>query len=104
MDMDPTRIASAVKEKIGEVAWRRLHARLAEVNGHIISRGIQSYQGKSDLLTGYSCGEFFDWDLYFENVYMSYYGISRYCRTNLEAFLDQQLECGFVAIYFVDFW
>jgi hypothetical protein len=97
MEMDPTRIAATVKAKIGEVAWRRLHARLAEVNGHIISRGIQSYQGKSDLLTGYSCGEFFDWDLYFENVYMSYYGISRYCRTNLEVFLDQQLECGFVA-------
>jgi len=97
MDTDAARIASGLKGKLGEAAWKRLRARLAEVNGHIAARGIQSYQGKSDLLTGYSYGEFYDWDLYFENVYLSYYGISRYCRTNLEAFLDQQLECGFVA-------
>jgi putative isomerase len=93
------------KQIIGESAWHRLLTRLAEVNRHIRSRGIVSMQDiagnlagvGADLLTGYSYGEFYDWDLYFENIYMSYYGISRYCRTNLEEFLNRQLACGFVA-------
>ncbi|MFI3205654.1 MAG: trehalase family glycosidase [Clostridia bacterium] len=49
------------------------------------------------LLTGYSYGEIYDWDLYFETIYMSYLGVPNYCRNNVEAFLDKQLECGFVA-------
>ncbi|MFI3238534.1 MAG: trehalase family glycosidase [Lachnospiraceae bacterium] len=49
------------------------------------------------LLTGYSYGEVYDWDLYFENIYMSYLGVANYCRNNVEAFLDQQFPSGFVA-------
>lgn len=84
---------------------KRLTARLERVNACIRERGI--YFGKangesesisnSELLTGYTYGEFYDWDLYFENIYMSYFGVSRFCRTNVEMFLDRQLECGFVA-------
>ncbi len=48
-------------------------------------------------MTGYSYGEFYDWDLYFENIYMSYYGISEYCFTNLKAFLKRQHLNGFVS-------
>lgn len=83
--------------EIGEDGRRRLQKRLNELNGAIRARGIRSYQGQSDLLTGYSYGEFYDWDMYFENIYLSYYGIGRYCRANVEAFLDRQLACGFVA-------
>jgi len=85
------------KAKIGDAAWGRLLARLAEVNRDVRTRGIRSFRNRVDLVTGYAYDEFYDWDLYFENIYLSYYGVSRFCRNNLEAFLDQQLECGFVA-------
>lgn len=83
----------------------RLASRLHEVNGHIRERGVGQGKAKgalwsgmnADLLTGYSYGEYYDWDLYFENLYLSHFGVSLYCRTNLEVFLDRQLACGFVA-------
>ena len=84
-----------IREKIGEARWLRLESRLHELNRHIATRGVSLYR-KAEVLTGYSQGTLFDWDLYFENIYLSYYGVARYCRTNLEAFLDRQLPCGFV--------
>lgn len=39
----------------------------------------------------------YDWDLYFENLYMSYFGISDYCFTNLKSFLNQQCVNGFIS-------
>ncbi len=93
-------VQSAVErfqKEIGEKSWDTLYKRLKKVNRDIASRGIQCYDGRMDLITGYSYGEFYDWDLYFENIYMSYYGIHEYCRNNVEAFLDQQLACGFVS-------
>ena len=91
-DKDPL---DALTERLGD-AWPRLVRRLGEVNRDIATRGIRSFEHKGDLLTGYSYNEYYDWDLYFENIYMSYWGISRYCRSNLEVFLDTQLACGFV--------
>jgi len=88
------------RHNIGEEKWQRLVTRLGEVNRDIRARGILSLpvEGRRlwDVLTGYSYGQCYDWDLYFENIYMSYYGISRFCRNNLEAFLNKQLACGFV--------
>jgi hypothetical protein len=72
--------------------------RLKIVNHDIEINGIKYFpQENSNLLTGYSYGEFYDWDLYFENIYMSYYGISEYCFTNLKAFLKRQHLNGFVS-------
>jgi len=88
--------ASAVRERVGEQTWQRLLRRLAEVNRDIRTRGIRAYNYRADLVTGYSYDEFYDWDLYFENLYLSHFGVSRYCRSNVEAFLDKQLACGFV--------
>lgn len=85
------------KDEVGALAWLRLESRLEELNRDVARRGIIPFESHADLLTGYSYGEFYDWDLYFENIYLSYYGISRYCRSNMEVFLDKQLECGFVA-------
>lgn len=82
---------------------KRLCQSLEKVNRNIRTKGIlgtkvsEVHLPMGELLTGYSYGEFYDWDLYFENIYMSYYGIPKYCRNNVEAFLDKQLECGFVA-------
>lgn len=72
--------------------------RLQAVNRDIEKNGIRYFpQSNSNLLTGYSYGEFYDWDLYFENIYMSYFGISEYCFTNLKAFLKRQHLNGFVS-------
>lgn len=76
---------------------RRLQNRLLRANALVKKHGIKTYSDAGELLTGYSYGEFYDWDLYFENIYLSYFGISNYCRTNLETFLDQQLPNGFVS-------
>ena len=89
--------ADKVRKEVGEPDRKRLVRRVREVNHHIATRGIRSYRGHADLIMGYSYGEFYDWDLYFENIYMSYFGVSRSCRANLEAFLDRQLACGFVS-------
>ena len=90
------------KAHFGQPTWDRLVARISEVNRDIHSRGIRSFQRRSDLLSGYSYDEFYDWDLYFENIYLSHFGVSRYCRTNLEVFLERQLACGFVSRTLVD--
>jgi putative isomerase len=75
-----------------------LVSRLRSVNKDIYKEGIKLYpEGNAFLLTGYSYGEFYDWDLYFENLYMSYFGVSEYCFTNLKAFLRRQLLNGFVS-------
>ena len=74
----------------------RLNQRLAEVMNDIRNYGIRQHKSRQ-VLTGYSYGEFYDWDLYFENLFLTYYGISDYNRNGVEMFLDQQLECGFVS-------
>lgn len=94
--MDISSAAERLKARIGTSKWCRLRDRVTKVNHDIITRGIIPWE-RTTLLTGYSYGEFYDWDLYFENLYLSHFGESRYCRNNVEAFLDQQLACGFVA-------
>jgi len=75
-----------------------LRDRLLQVNGDIAARGLHDFPGsKEKLLTGYAYGEFYDWDLYFENVYLSYYGVSKYDFSNLEVFLSRQQDDGFVS-------
>jgi hypothetical protein len=95
-----------LKSRLGEETWDRWLLRIAEVNRDIRVKGIRTFDtgqganlsfGMSELVTGYSYNEYYDWDLYFENLYLSHFGVARYCRTNLEVFLDRQLENGFVA-------
>lgn len=76
--------------------YARLNQRLADVMNDIRTYGIRLHKDRR-VLTGYSYGEFYDWDLYFENLFLTYYGISDYNRNGVEMFLDQQLECGFVS-------
>lgn len=74
--------------------WRR---RLEVLNHDISTRGLLTVSGEPDrLLTGYAYGQFYDWDLYFECVYLSYYGVSDYCFSNLRAFLRRQHADGFI--------
>ena len=88
-------ISACAQERVPSTTLRH---RLAELNQDIHARGILPFKGSSTkLLTGYSYGEFYDWDLYFENIYLSYYGVSDYTFNNLKAFLDRQKPDGFVS-------
>lgn len=89
---------SQLKLLIGPSQYKLLAVRLETLNRDIATRGLHEFPGaEGRLLTGYAYGEYFDWDLYFENLYLSYYGVSRYGFTNFKVFLDRQLPDGFVS-------
>ncbi|QVY65992.1 trehalase family glycosidase [Polaribacter sp. Q13] len=75
-----------------------LKTRLRELNRDINNFGIllDTEITNKKLLTGYRYEQFYDWDLYFENIYMSYYGISKYNFDNLEGFFAVQHPDGFI--------
>ena len=74
-----------------------MRERLAAVNADLRAHGLRTIPGvQATLLTGYPYNEFYDWDLYFENLYLSYYGVWQYCFTNLREFLDRQQPDGYV--------
>ena len=90
--------AQAAENLPNALTSAKLKTRLEQVNQDIATRGLHSFPGSQEkLLTGYAYGEFFDWDLYFENVYLSYYGVSKFDFSNLEVFLDRQQPDGFVS-------
>ena len=83
---------------IGPADSKKLPARLQAVNKDIAQRGLHDFPGASgQLLTGYAYGEYYDWDLYFENVYLSYFGVSDYGFTNFKVFMERQQPDGFIA-------
>ncbi len=84
-------------EAIGPEKLDLLKVRLRAVNDDILAHGLRRMPGiKGTLLTGYPYNEFYDWDLYFENLYLSYYGVWPYCFTNLREFLDRQEPDGYI--------
>lgn len=92
-----TTAAKALHEDIGAAAWVELHRRLATLNEDLVSQGLRHIRGvQGTLLTGYPYNEFYDWDLYFENLYLSYYGVWPLCFTNLKEFLDREQPDGYV--------
>src|ERR1700674_1832925 len=61
--------ARALEKRVGPQDWQQLLTRLATVNSDIATRGFRSFPGTTDkLLTGYPYNEYYDWDLYFENI------------------------------------
>src|SRR5450432_1837806 len=87
----------ALFAQIGEKGWAELQRRLVVVNNDIRDRGLKKIRGvEGTFLTGYPYNEFYDWDLYFENLYLSYYGVAPYCFTNLKEFLNRQQPDGYV--------
>lgn len=92
-----TDAARALYKDIGQANWNVLHARLATTNSDLQMRGLKHIKGiDGTFLTGYPYNEFYDWDLYFENLYLSYYGVSTYCFTNLKEFLNREQPDGYV--------
>jgi putative isomerase len=95
---DAKRDASALESFVGQPDFAKLTPRLESLNHDIATKGLHDFpEADGKMLTGYAYGEFFDWDLYFENVYLSYYGVSNYDFTNFKVFLDRQQPDGFVS-------
>lgn len=91
------RFAAGVMKKYGLKEQDVLTGRLAQVNDDIASKGVVLYvPANRKLVTGYAYHEMYDWDLYFENLYLSYFGVSDYCFTNLKSFMEIQCINGFI--------
>src|SRR5271163_3570009 len=57
-----------LKTLVGKDDWAKLPVRLQELNGDIRSQGLHDFPGATGkMLTGYKYGEYYDWDIYFEN-------------------------------------
>jgi len=95
--MPPTQVGKEFRAAIGAKTYTELLQRLATMNEDVRTHGLRTIPGvNATLLTGYPYNEFYDWDLYFENLYLSYYGVYEYCFTNLREFLDRQQPDGYV--------
>ena len=74
----------------------RLRKRLLALAADIREKGVRFHNGRL-VVTGYAYHELYDWDMYFENLFLSYLGCADFCRNNVEMFLDEQHESGFIA-------
>ena len=70
--------------------------KIQEVLNNIKTKGI-AYINRRECVTGYAIKELYDWDLYFETLFLSYFGVAKYCRNNVETFLDIQKPDGYVS-------
>ena len=71
--------------------------RLQEVNRHATEHGFLQWENKRTILLGYSYPTLYDWDCWFEGLFWSHTGVSRYLRANTEAFLDAQRSNGYIS-------
>lgn len=69
--------------------------RIQAILDNIKNRGVY-FINRKDCVTGYDVDEFYDWDLYFECLFLSHFGISKFCRSNVELFLDMQHPSGYI--------
>ena len=94
----PSNALTRFHKDIGDASWSRWEQRIHSLNHNIETRSIRPFPGSREPLeTGYSEGTYFDWDLYFENVYLSYYNITTFDFSNLKMFLDRQMPDGFIS-------
>jgi len=70
--------------------------RIQNILDNIKTRGVY-FINRKDCVTGYDVDEFYDWDLYFECLFLSHFGITKFCRSNVELFLDMQHPSGYVS-------
>jgi len=93
----PTAAGRAFEAAIGAKMTAQLKERLEGTNADVRAHGLRTIPGvDATLLTGYPYNEFYDWDLYFENLYLSYFGVWQYCFTNLKEFLDREQPDGYI--------
>jgi hypothetical protein len=93
-----TRAAKALYAAVGADAYNQVQNRMRVVNLDVVAHGLRHIPNiEGTLLTGYPYNEFYDWDLYFENLYLSYFGVAPYCFTNLKEFLNRQQPDGYIS-------
>ncbi len=85
-----------VPDRWGRDTRDRVVLKVQTILDHMKNRGVVHVNGK-DCITGYAYHELYDWDLYFETLFLSYFGVPGFCRSNVELFLDTQHPSGFVA-------
>lgn len=85
-----------VPDRWGRDTRDRVVLKVPTILDHMKNRGVVHVNGK-DCITGYAYHELYDWDLYFETLFLSYFGVPGFCRSNVELFLDTQHPSGFVA-------
>jgi len=92
-----TRAAKALYAAVGAAAYEQVQTRMRVVNLDVVAHGLRHIPNvDGTFLTGYPYNEFYDWDLYFENLYLSYFGVAPYCFTNLKEFLNREQPDGYV--------
>ena len=92
-----TRAAKALYAAVGASAYDQVQTRMRIVNLDVVAHGLRHIPNvDGTFLTGYPYNEFYDWDLYFENLYLSYFGVAPYCFTNLKEFLNREQPDGYV--------
>lgn len=74
-------------------------SRLDTLNQDIADKGVLLYTPHQErLLTGYSYHQVYDWDVYFECIYLSYFGVNEFCFNNTKSFLKFQRDTdGFMS-------
>ena len=85
-----------VPDFLGRSTRETVVTKIQEVLDNIKHKGIV-YINRRECVTGYAIHELYDWDLYFETLFLSHFGVAKYCRNNVETFLDTQREDGFVS-------
>ncbi|MGC8553710.1 MAG: MGH1-like glycoside hydrolase domain-containing protein [Phycisphaerae bacterium] len=95
-----SRACQRVRQNLGAKNWALLLAHLRTVNKNIATHGV-AYNAKYKLwlFTGYDYGTYYDWDDYFENIYLAYNGISRFAVNNPTLFLKLEHPDGFIPRY-----
>ena len=85
-----------VPDFLGRSTRETVVTKIQEVLDNIKHKGIV-YINRRECVTGYAIHELYDWDLYFETLFLSHFGVAKYCRNNVETFLDTQKADGFVS-------
>lgn len=85
-----------VPDFLGRNTEELVMARIQENLDNIKNKGIV-YINRRECVSGYAIKELYDWDLYFETLFLSHFGVAKYCRNNVETFLDMQQEDGYIS-------
>jgi len=84
-----------VPDFLGRSTRELVMQKIQDILDNIKNKGIV-YLNRRECVTGYAIQELYDWDLYFETLFLSHFGVAKYCRNNVETFLDLQQENGYV--------
>ena len=85
-----------VPDFLGRDTKETVIPKIQAILDNIKNKGIV-YINRRECVTGYAIHELYDWDLYFETLFLSHFGVAKYCRNNVETFLDTQRADGFIS-------